>query len=542
MENNGSIGDMFFRREDKRDKGRVFVPICRGRTESEIMGDFSLPEYMPEIRKLLKIFARVSPPAKYLSANSVKLSGEVSYTALYVGGDGRLHSYIFTDGYEMGAAFSPDAEYDINGSISLCASVTPDSLTGRVTGARKMNVKCRLCADVSAYGSSLVFSEGGVPSDTHIQRLVKSSECIACLFGENRDVEVVDEFVLEDQSESYVSTDCRVFIESVSTFDGYAECSGSVNLRHLVAKANGEVYSIPHKVSFSEVVEVNELSASASATAYGECTEVIFSAELMPEREGAQEVSVRARLCLNARGYEKSSVEYVKDCFSTERECQNEMQSVELSKLYAAANKNMTVSESVDVAELGVLNESADITVVESYCDPTVEGVELGDSGKYVINGKCRFDIIYSQKDANADEMNEDAMPEYYMGELVLPFRYECSEGGYLPERSFIKAEAISPKARINGSRIDLGCELAIAYEIGGSEVISAVGACRLGEAYNKVPCGFTVCYPDESDSLWSISKKYRKTVASTAMKNNIDDQTDADLSKTLDGIRYMIV
>ena len=69
---------------------RFTMPLCDRTVNTEINGEYTLPDYQPEIRRLLNVGLTVLPPAKYVGAGGVELNGTVEYRVLYVGGDGGL--------------------------------------------------------------------------------------------------------------------------------------------------------------------------------------------------------------------------------------------------------------------------------------------------------------------------------------------------------------------------------------------------------------------------------------------------------------------
>ena len=42
---------------------RLQLPLCDKTVTSEVAGDFSLPDYQPEIKRLLRVSATVQPPS-----------------------------------------------------------------------------------------------------------------------------------------------------------------------------------------------------------------------------------------------------------------------------------------------------------------------------------------------------------------------------------------------------------------------------------------------------------------------------------------------
>ena len=67
-------------------RGRYMqVPINEKTVTTELSGDFTLPDYQPEIKRLLKVSAEVLPPQKYVGDSEGEISGGIDYYVLYTG-------------------------------------------------------------------------------------------------------------------------------------------------------------------------------------------------------------------------------------------------------------------------------------------------------------------------------------------------------------------------------------------------------------------------------------------------------------------------
>ena len=512
---------------------RIPVSLCNERGLCEISEDFALPEYLPEIRRVLRVGAVVSKPSRYLAASSLKLSGTVDYGVLYVGSDGRVYSTSFSDDYEMSLPFDDGADRDPDCELSVIADAFACDVTVKVTGARKLNIRSRIGAEAKVMGELWVHGGSELPRESHVQRLVKTIGYSRESFGENSEMEAVDELELSP-GERYVCSDCRILIEGGTAHEGYAECRGTAVMRHVIEKASGELYGISRRIPFNESVEAHEMTSGVPVTVSGRCNAIIKSEGDAAGENEAPTVTVSAHISLAVRGYQTLCMCYVKDAFSTLCENENQMRTVELPVLYSCGNKNITISETVSSDELDGLSDTSDVKISSAVAEAVADGVELSESGRYVINGKCRFYLLF--------ERGEGEEREYFSSDTEVPFRYECAEGGALPTDCAISAQAVDVRARIDGDKLDVGCELFIAYSFGGREKVECVDVFRMGAALERKKGGYTVCYPDRGESLWSITKKYRAAVDATAKGNGIDASLDADSSDLTDGVRYMII
>ena len=124
------------------------MPICDKSINTEISNDYTLPDYLPEIRRILRVGVSPMPPAKYISGNSAEFNGGVDYDLLYVGSDGAIHSAPLNAEYAFSVPLEISSDFDLNeGVLSLC-KLSECGVTSRVSSPRRLNIKCRLCANI----------------------------------------------------------------------------------------------------------------------------------------------------------------------------------------------------------------------------------------------------------------------------------------------------------------------------------------------------------------------------------------------------------
>ena len=123
---------------------QVAVSVCDKKTTFDVGGEFTFAEHLPEIRKLIKVDVKPLPPVKFISGGSIQLSGGVEYNAVYLGADGEIYGVDFPGEYSFSLPFDGDS----SDGLSVSAVVTPESAVSRVSGGRRINIRCRLASDV----------------------------------------------------------------------------------------------------------------------------------------------------------------------------------------------------------------------------------------------------------------------------------------------------------------------------------------------------------------------------------------------------------
>ena len=104
----------------------------------EVSEEFTLPDYVPEIRKMLTVKSSALPESKYLSdkngASVLDYSGTVTYLIIYADDEGNLCSTPLSSQYESSALLNghPDIVF---------IDTTVDNTSLRVNAPRKLTIK-----------------------------------------------------------------------------------------------------------------------------------------------------------------------------------------------------------------------------------------------------------------------------------------------------------------------------------------------------------------------------------------------------------------
>ena len=100
---------------ERENTRRVQTPLMARPVTAELADDFSLPDYKPEIRRMIGITATVSPAAHYLSPGHAEFAGPVRYSILYEGSDGGMWSADLPSEYDLDLTLDNDPTFEPDG-------------------------------------------------------------------------------------------------------------------------------------------------------------------------------------------------------------------------------------------------------------------------------------------------------------------------------------------------------------------------------------------------------------------------------------------
>ena len=539
---------------ESRYGGKVQRSLCKEPVITELVEELILPEYLPEILKLLKGDVTLAPASKFVSGGSAQFNGTLTYHILYVGTDGKAHTAEFPKEYAFQAPFDTNVDYDGSEGIAVSVDTCAESLVSRVSGARKISVRLQLSSRVSALAYARIDGGREIAGDD-VQKLEKSVSYVQEMSGSHEEMELSDVWELPWLHAEYLGGEAEIFMEEVRAAEGYAECRGTVYGKFLFAPGEGENLPqvVTRKQSFSEAVEVDGLLPGDKCCAFGWCTAMQVT---VPGREGATdgeegggssdsategtEASCRMRFCLQVRAFHEDEMAYVADAYSTEGETTCEMREETLPTLLAVGNGNRTVDSTVSFADIPGFPADGRVRMLDVSGSVNIDGILREDEkGRCVIGGTCHFSLLWSPE-------NLSDPPELFLTEIPVPIRFDPPEITELPDTFRSRAVLIAPHVRLEENQMKLSGELVLSYDAVKNHSVSEALALTVQEPEEsktkKARHGYTICYPDGGDTLWSISKKYRVPVNETARENGMDPGMAADASESLQGVRYMIV
>ncbi len=498
--------------------------ICARQATAELNTDLSLPDYLPEVKRLLCVRAVAMPADRYVGVGNAELSGTVEYRMLYAGHDGAIYGTTHKEDYQLALPMDVNTEVDVSEGVVCDVEVVPEAVTGRVSAPRKLSLRSRLRADVRVLGMRRMEVDGVHTASTAMERLCGEMPCARVFAGKGESFTLADEVVFDANRQDLrvIATEGQVFVAEADAGSGCVNCRGEVYLKLIYCyEGSEEPCSVQiRKLPFSQSVPVEGCEVNCEACAHGVCSDLHATVE---DGRANCEVTVH----LQARAMRNETLCYVKDVYSTELTSESRYVEQILPQAIRCANGNFSLNATLTPEESGL---RAGGRVLDVALIPTVTGVEC-QRGRAILSGRCRCHLLLSDGE------------ESYAQEAELPFRYEIDGVEGCAEEYEAVVDPLSCRARADGDRIAVDAEMAVCLSVRGSASTRMLSEVRFGEAVERDSTAvYTVCYPTPADSLWSISKKYHRAVASVADQNSLPGAAAADSPDSLAGVSYLLV
>ncbi len=504
--------------EERYTQGKYLqVPINEKTTVTDLSGDFTLPDYQPEIKRLLRVSASVLPPAKYIGDSECELSGGIDYYVHYIASDNQVYCAPLSTEYKVTVPMEKNELTLVN--MTADTEMIPENVGGRVTSPRKLNIKCRLRARARMYGDMPIDSSYSTLGGEN-QVLFGREETARRLFAQSEVIRLSDEIIQgKDDEVRVISAEGHALVSEVTALDGEVRVKGEMYLKIVMCKEpDGVPYVTLRRIPFNETVKLEGSDGSSAACAKGSMCELNINVE-----DGM--IGIDIGMMIEASVCKNENVMFVKDLYSTKNRTECTYRSIPILRAGRAFNSNFTQSDSMDLEEAGMTPEHKLIDITGQACP---ESARL-EEGRWIFGGKSKFSIL-AEKDG-----------EFSNIEFEMPYRYSVDAKPSDTEASYASAvaEVIGVRGRLDGERIGVDAEIMLCGVISCPDRTEMLDSVDFGDEIEQKRGEYVICYPSPTDSLWSVAKRYNKTVSSLALANKLA-QDEAD--RRFEDVDFLIV
>lgn len=524
----------------ERDDRLMQTEACDRSFGTDVTAEFVLPDYRPEIKRLLRVKAIPLPTDKYIGGNAAELSGSVEFQALYAAADGSLWCVTQREEYRVSCPLdlSPDL-LTINGLVCE-VETSVENASGRVLAPRKLTARCRVHTRVRTLAERSLAESAPEESLGAVERLSASVPVARVYTGESAPFSLTDEILLDGREPSVrvISAEGTVFPNDVQAGSGVVTCRGEVCLSLLCVAETEEPpsvenaadcvpaaaplpYTLSRRLPFAVEIPLDGVEVNCSACAWGICSEIAVTVE-----EGR--IFCDVTCVLSARAVCREEIPYTRDLYSTVRESEPVFRRVPTTRSLACRNGNFSLTAAPSLTEVGIRPDSQVVDVDAQVALAAPEGSKT----VYVLPGTARFRVLLRTPDG-----------EYSTAEFEVPFRFESpADDAVQPTASDSVVRPVLVKARVDGDRVAVEAELSVALSLRCSGEVAALSEIRAGNEIPRQGAACVICYPSPADTLWSVAKRYHAPLSDLLSKNSIADLPAADSPDSLSGIAFLVV
>lgn len=487
-----------------------FDPVFSGTCETPVDTEFNLPDYCPDIQKLLKCQAAPEVSSYMISGDTLTVDGVVDVRVLYLDSKGDcVRCAEFTKEFSQGVKLKAAEEKAV-----ACVQASILHMNCRAVSARRVD----LHAAVSLQVLAVVQKKERVTSDLEEGSLEKRGRTFPAHQAVNA---VCHQFTIEDTLplkngkppiEGILRREvcCRVTEHRIS--EGRLTVSGAADVAFLYASAldNTVLEKMNASIDFSQVIDCDGAEEGCICDlriVTGECT-------VAPKEDDVGEntsVSVAAKVFLLAFLYKSCEVEIIDDAYSVDSPLELRYSQSAFTLVHGVHSEVLKKKCSVQVGgeEIQrILDLWCQQDSVQSACDKG----KLSYRVKYTIcllymNGQGR--ILYTEKPFDHTFTTE--LPDAEPGKSQTSAHTEVWE--------FRIADKGTVEISVETAVVSL------LYSTNTVKYLTSAGSDENATGFEK-RSSFLIYYAETGEKLWDIAKEHRARLAELRAQNDLYEET----------------
>ena len=497
----------------------ILVKTFEDTSHNEISAEYNLPDYLPDINRLLKVSAKITENAHFLSGDVLEYDGKLKCTILYATGDGDLKSAEFERDFSgnmsvSGTSGDCDIRFDADIETVSCRLMNPRKLTAKIKLVLKGEVYCSVITTPNIVGKLSAADERALQYRTHaaVGVEMKQAQELATPISEDLELDAslpsIDE-IIAVETEPYI-TEFRVSDSNIS-YKG--EIVAEILYRVVPEENEGAEKSAMKFASFSARIPI---AGEIPAEGIGEHPVIrasvqIGAMESRPQQNAFGE-NRTAELDFDYSVYLdvfcNAETEITTDMYSTdyESDCEEENLSYETALCAKAFNFS---------ADGNAAREDTDFDrIVMTTATAAIEKTEK-QGNKLVFTGTANVSVVLT----NGEGIYlSRTFPMPLKGETDAPRSvFDCAVDA--------RACVVSAISKLDGDQIRANLEVLVSYTVTEQHTeprIRQISVYKDRPARSEKAPSLMLCYPSFGETLWDVAKKYSTTVSELMAANGI--------------------
>jgi len=486
--------------------------VYDGKLEQAVDGDITLPEYCPDIQRILKTTVEPSVHSAQAAGERVTVEGAARVHVLYAAEDGALQSFEQT--------FPFARTSDINGlgeNAAVRASVKTEFANARAVSPRRLDIHGMLSISqqVRRRREDAVLtgvSGGGIQALGDTIRLSSLEALHSTAFPLNEVIEVapgqppVDQILL--RRAAVIPTEVKA-IKNKLLVKGNLDST-------VIYSSRGEKdpVRVTHTMPISQIIEAPGVSEQTANTLRLRVNSLDVTPK--PDSNGAARLlEIAARVAADIKGYAPVELPVVKDAYSTQGGIALDTRRLEVRELLEDFREPFLAKDSFSFDSGGIQS----MQLLSGELMPPEISVK---DDALRVSGNLKLHAVY---------MNEKGQIANAEKQLPYNFRRALKQGG-TPNgvlSTEVEIDLLHLQESVSGGHMEVRAELAVSGEVyaaGSGNVVNAVNANEEEVLPSRSP--LTIYFATEGEPVWEIAKRYRTTVESIQVENELTADTAA--------------
>lgn len=480
--------------------------VFESAAEQALDADISLPDYCPEIKRILKCCVCSDVISVQNSNGKITAQANATVRIIYIGDNDS------TAAFEQVYPVQKIAESDkVTSSCAVDVRINTDYVNCRAVSPRRVDIRAMLSFMFKAVKKHEETVLSGIDG-SGIQVLSDSYNYLNLTALTEKAFNLTEVIELPDDKPvigRIINSSACVVSKETKLINNKMLLKGDCYIKvYYLSDGNSVIESAEHSIPVSQIIEVDGVNESCDTNIILNVTSCEAAAKVDSSGEmKLVDLNIRVSACVMA--FENTDVTLITDAYSTDCEISSSFRSIEMlsnNSSFDTSFTNKVVLESIGV--------SVDC-VNAVWCNDLKYAYSLKNN-KCIISGNYQATIIY--KDS-----------EKQTGIIQKPVEFDYSVDLKQPAERIV----CYPSLQITGcscsvageSKLEIKTEICISGIVVTNKIVKYISNVEALADGIKADdnCALTLYFTDENEKIWNIAKKYKTTVEAIAQENGIE-------------------
>ena len=486
----------------------------------EVSEEFSLPDYVPEVRRVLHTRATALPEGKFISDTgsntSLEFDGTVTYSVVYTDDEGKLCSTPLSSNYDGHTVLTGHPD-----TVFIDTSV--ESVVCRVTAKRRLVIKTRLKSRILSFVDSVIeenINPRSLADEMYIERKMKKLNTVSLKSIFMQNIRMSEKFDLSGNNDlAPIMCDAQMIITECKAHTGSVAVRGHVNVQCICSNGDKEI-TVSKSLPVYEELEAEGAVPTDLVRCLGRCVSLSISNE---QNNDTSSLFFDVTCEIEGEFYRNEENFVTGDCYSTKYETQTSYKTIDTHSVVLAKNTSFSVNDKFK------RKDSSIESIVYVICDISNEKTEY-KNGKLSLLGKINASVIGKSKEDN------DSCREYVSELYEIPFRYDMGcEGDDITSR--VNYAMSLTNASYENDKFCISAEMYPSISVFAKSPVSILDSALIKRdaEFKKDASCVRVFFPKDCDILWEVAKKFHTTERKIVEDNSLP-------SYSLENVKSIII
>ena len=493
----------------KKENYKILQTVKDNSIEECVEADLSLPEYMPEILRIIKSTAQPKVNSCKAVGERVTVDGECELRMIYTADDGCIYSF------SQSRPFTRHCENNVfNSATDINCEVAVSYVNCRATSTKRAEIKAGIAIKINAF---LEETEEIISiEDAAIETKCVPVRAMSLGCKKTRSFSMSDTATISVPCAFIISSRASAVCSEIKKISNKIMVKGDAVVEVCYVNANDKSCTehIRHTLPINQILEFDGMDERFTGNVALDVAAV--DVMLKNEQDGVGNsfdiaLSIDASACM----WEEKELVVINDAYAVGSCIDLKKQSMVFFSPLDEIRDTYIFREDFQVSGEGVSR------VMGSTCEVT-NILAKKENDKLIVCANLSLSVLIKDTSGSVSNINKVLDIKYER-----KADYEDNEIFCLPKLSVFALDC----AEKGNNTIDVRAEINVSASVFGKLFVD--GVVNITESENTLvrnSNAITVYFPEESETLWSIARRYNTTVSAIAEENGLEGDTTENL------------